>query len=278
MTCWCFEKASIWYFQLTPKAIASLDSTNPRAAGLMAALTPQKSCCLWIRKPWGWVAWRGRSLKTQEAWRGAPERSDPPPVWQEEAIELLAHRTEKVGAGYAVAGGDLGRGGKQNLLPSNFGDVAFVHLTKWFYPLHSLPPRRWSDQPSRGPRGGWWGWRGQGSSPPAWLPLGLQWSWCTPGTAFSLHTSGIFQLSTAPSENFWRALVCSTLPAPVTNKISKSFTSIKNVEQEQHFSHQMSNTSEADSTRSLWEFLSSIIYYYKLLTRSGLFRLLRLLH
>lgn len=39
MTHCLFEKASIQYFQLTPKAIAPLDSTNPRAAVLLAALT-----------------------------------------------------------------------------------------------------------------------------------------------------------------------------------------------------------------------------------------------
>lgn len=97
-------------------------------------------------------------------------------------------------------------------------------------------------------------------------------------TAFLPHQSGAFLLSTAPSEKFGRALLCSALASPVTTKICKSFTSIKNVKQDQHFSHQMSNTSEADSTRSLWEFLSSIIYCYKLLTRSSLFRPLCLLH
>lgn len=65
--------------------------------------------------------------------RGGPERSDPPPAWQEvrgESRELPAHRRDKVGAGGAGAGGDLREGGNnQNLLPFNSGGVA-VHLQR----------------------------------------------------------------------------------------------------------------------------------------------------
>lgn len=172
-----------------------------------------------------------------------------------------------------------GKGGNQNLLPSNCGGVVFVHFKRWLYPLYYLLPHQWSDQPSRDMRGGWWRQWGQDSSP----QLSFLWSFSGADAPQGQHFP-----PAQPALSNWAwpcpkasdELICSTLPAPVTNKTFKSFTSIKYVKQDQHFSHQMSNTSEADSIRSLREFLSSIIFYYKLLTRCNLlmFRLLGLLH
>lgn len=152
----------------------------------------------------------------------------------------------------------LKQGGKPKLFLSN-GGVDFTHpkgeLTHCYIPLHSCSehPRGW---PSRDPT----------------APL------CSLGVSLPhLRTPKWPFPALSHWERFDTALPYRAIAFPVTTKICKTFTSIKNVKQEQHFSHQMSNTSEKDLTKSLWEFLSSFIYCYKLLTRSSLFRLLCLL-
>lgn len=225
---------------------------------------PQKSSCLGMGKPPRWVPWR--SSKPQE-------------------LGALGRRTWKVWGSTRLGGGGcraasllhrqkremvmLRQDEKQHLFLSKAGGVDFIHLKRKVCPLcyQSLHP--WREHPGDLP---------SGDSDTLLGSLRVSVELLHPRTASLPHQSGAFQLSTAPSEKFGRALLCSALASPVTTKICKSFTSIKNVKQDQHFSHQMSNTSEADSTRSLWEFLSSIIYCYKLLTRSSLFRPLCLLH
>lgn len=108
--------------------------------------------------------------------RGGPERSDPPPAWQEargESQRAASPPVARTRWELEVLGqGETWERGwnNQNLFPFNFGGVAFVH------PLCYLSPRRWSGQPSGGPRGGWRRRWGRGSSPPARIPRGLQWS------------------------------------------------------------------------------------------------------
>lgn len=171
---------------------------------------PQKSSCLWIRKPWGWVAIRESGLRRLGE---GPEMSDPPPAWQEARGGNQRPTSPCQGQGGRWLCWGRGRTGSGEepectlfwfcwcSYRSTLRDD-FTHFVIYCHAGGLISPAE-----IQGVVGG----------DRAQLPLGLQWSWCTLGTASSPHTRGIFQLSTAPSKNFWWPLVYSMPPAPVTN-------------------------------------------------------------
>lgn len=223
MTHWVFWERQYTIFPGHSQSNCITGQQNPKAAGLLAALTLG-----YLKKSSLHEALGKDNQKRQQPEDPVGLRGQTTKVWsatslaREEARGLLAHCMDKVGGSYAGVGETWGLEGR--------GD--FIHFIMYYHAISLLsqePRARCGEQ------------QGPGSSPSTQLSEASM-ELMHPRSSISTLRKWHFTTEYGPSQTLAATkLLSAALPTPVTNKISTSFTSIKSVKQDRYLSHQMSN-------------------------------------